>query len=175
METIASPPTVLVVDDDPGNLLFLDAALTPLGYDVIEVRTVAAAERFLTTCRPQLVLLDVYLPGECGIEACRRWRANRAFDEVPIILVTASAARDQRADGLTAGADDYLEKPVEVDTLQRVAQRWIATGRRSGEVPGTSDDDGQALAEAMQRAARHRRLPPRRLHAVPDAPPRAPR
>jgi CheY-like chemotaxis protein len=159
METIASPPTVLVVDDDPGNLLFLDAALAPLGYEVVPLRTIAAAERFLAVSQPRLVLLDVRLPGECGIEACLRWRADRSLDAVPIILITASAARDQRADGLAAGADDYLEKPVEFDTLQRVAQRWLATGRSTGEGPALGDHDSRVLASAMQRAAKRRRGP----------------
>jgi DNA-binding response OmpR family regulator len=149
-------PLVLAVDDEPANLLVIEAALAPLGFDVLAAPDAATARRETQATRPDVVLLDVMMPRESGIEACRSWRASRAWDEVPIVLLTALSAEEHRVAGLGAGADDFLEKPIDPDALERTARRWAATGRSVGPLP-LDGDEGEQLADAMERAARPRR------------------
>ena len=105
---------VLVVDDEETILEFLGMGL---GYEGFTVETatdgpaaLAAAARF----RPDLVLLDVMLPGLDGVEVCRRLRAT---GDVAIIMLTAKGEVDERVTGLDAGADDYVPKPFRFPEL----------------------------------------------------------
>jgi two-component system, OmpR family, response regulator MprA len=105
---------VLVVDDDPNMLSMLRRTL---GFEGFAVTTGADGEHALRTIeleRPDLVVLDVMLPGLDGIEVCRRLR--RRLD-VPLLLLTARGSVPDRVAGLDAGADDYLPKPFAVDEL----------------------------------------------------------
>ena len=151
-------PAVLAVDDEPANLLVIEAVLEPLGYDIRTALDPTAARALMAEERPDVLLLDVMIPGESGIEACRRWRASAEWDGLPIVLLTALRADDHRAAGLAAGADDFLEKPIDVDALGRTVARWAATGRRSGPLPAAGDP-ASALARAMARAAAQRPRP----------------
>src|SRR5919202_1837937 len=105
---------LLVIDDDEQLLAALRRALVYEGYDV----TVAASgEEGLRAARdrpPDLVVLDVRLPGIDGLEVCRRLRAG---DDVPVLMLTARDEVADRVAGLDAGADDYLVKPFAVDEL----------------------------------------------------------
>lgn len=99
---------VLVVDDDPAIGEFLGRGLRYEGFTVETVGDGAAALAAVARSRPDLVLLDVMLPGLDGVEVCRRLRA--AWD-VGIIMLTAKGEVGERIEGLDAGADDYLPKP----------------------------------------------------------------
>ncbi|TXK17655.1 response regulator transcription factor [Homoserinibacter sp. GY 40078] len=99
---------VLVVEDDPTVLEVASAYLESAGY-LVEVATDGfAALEAVAARRPDLVVLDRMLPGIDGAEVCRRIRASST---VPVILLTAMSATEDRIDGLEAGADDYLAKP----------------------------------------------------------------
>ena len=143
--------TILVVDDEPANLMVAEGALSPLGYTIITAPDTAAARKILEATRPDLMLLDVNMPGQTGIEACAQWRAEGLCDDVPIVLLTALDPGEHRSQGLAAGADDYLRKPFDLDALHRMVRRWLATGRRAA-APESQDLAG-SLAEAMHRAA----------------------
>jgi CheY-like chemotaxis protein len=156
MYKVASSPTVLVVDDEPANHLVVEGALSPFGIEVVSVRSSAEAEGFLTLSQPDLVLLDVLLAGEDGIDVCRRWRGRPEWEELPIILVTGLAASSHRREALGAGADDYVEKPIDIDQLHRLVRRWVATGRHRGSLSVVDSEGGGALGVAMERAARRR-------------------
>lgn len=152
---LQTPPSVLAVDDVPANLLVIEAALRPLGFDVRSAASASDARAMALHHHPDLVLLDVMMPRESGIEACRRWRTDASWDGTPIVLLTALRADEHRVGGLAAGADDFLEKPIDVDALIRTTRRWSATGRHQGEVEASGD-----LRDAMHRAATQRPLPP---------------
>ena len=157
---IESPlPIVLAIDDEPANLLVIEAALGPLGFEVFAAADAAAAEPHIEEIRPDVVLLDVMMPGESGIDACRRWRDLGEWDRVPVVLLTALSAEGHRVGGLAAGADDYLEKPIDPDALERTVRRWVATGRSVGPLP-SDGDEGERLAYAMERATRPRWVAP---------------
>jgi DNA-binding response OmpR family regulator len=157
MYRLAPTPTVLVVDDDPADLLLADAALAALGLEVVAAVGADAADAFLRACTPGLILVDLALSPESGTDFCRRWRARQRLESVPILLLTTLKAGEHRSAALSAGADDYLEKPFDILTLQRMVRRWIATGRQPTSAPGRDPRSGE-LAAAMRRAARPRQL-----------------
>jgi two-component system, OmpR family, response regulator MprA len=110
------PVRVLIIDDDRA---LRDALRRALGLSGYEIDTAASGEAGLERIaeqRPDAVLLDVGLPGVDGLETCRRLRA--AGDRIPVLMLTARDAIEDRIDGLDAGADDYLVKPFDVGELK---------------------------------------------------------
>lgn len=105
---------VLVVDDDPNMLSMLRRTLGFEGYQVTVAVNGEVALRAAALERPDLVILDLMLPGMDGLEVCRRLRARI---DVPILLLTARSSIPDRVAGLDAGADDYVPKPFAVDEL----------------------------------------------------------
>jgi two-component system, OmpR family, response regulator MprA len=126
---------ILVVDDEPAVRSALDRALRLERYDVDVAADGRAALDALAERRPDAVVLDVAMPGVDGLEVTRRLRA--AGERVPVLLLTARDAVDDRVAGLDAGADDYLVKPF---ALRELHARLRALLRRAG--PGL---DGAAL------------------------------
>ena len=111
------PPLVLIADDNAMNLDILHARLTAHGYEVL---TAADGETALSLARekhPDLILLDVMMPGLDGLEVCRRLKGDPSLPFMPLILVTARADSRDVVSGLEAGADEYLTKPVDQAAL----------------------------------------------------------
>jgi two-component system, cell cycle response regulator len=104
---------VLVVDDIFANLRLLEAKLSAEYFEVITASNGIEALECMHRCRPDIVLLDVMMPGMDGIEVCRRIKSNPKTHHVPIIMVTALDQADDRVRGLEAGADDFLSKPLD--------------------------------------------------------------
>src|SRR5215210_204121 len=105
---------VLVVDDDEKITGFLRRALAYEGYQVDVADGGAAALALALRSPPDVVVLDVMMPGLSGLEVCRRLRAG---GDVPVLMLTARDEVADRVAGLDAGADDYLVKPFAVDEL----------------------------------------------------------
>lgn len=106
---------VLVVDDDPHILSVITRGLTFAGYDVYSADTGESALPLANHRPPDLIILDVLLPGLDGLEVCRRLRSHAR--ELPILMLTAKGRIPDRVAGLDAGADDYLVKPFSFDEL----------------------------------------------------------
>ncbi|MGH8175098.1 MAG: response regulator [Steroidobacter sp.] len=104
--------TVLVVDDDAAIRRLLVSTLSEAGYDCVEVRNVAAARSYMMEELPDLILLDWILPNTSGLEYLRALKRNDGTREIPVIIVSSRASEQDRVDGLTNGADDYITKPV---------------------------------------------------------------
>ena len=112
---------ILVVDDTPLNVKLLADLLAAKGYGVVTATSGAQALTVLEAERPDLVLLDVMMPGMSGYEVCAAIRANPAHAMLPVVLVTALDPDKERVKGLDAGADDFLSKPVsQAELLARV-------------------------------------------------------
>jgi class 3 adenylate cyclase/CheY-like chemotaxis protein len=112
---------ILVVDDTPLNVRLLADLLMAKGYEVVTADSGAAALARVEADRPDLVLLDVVMPGMSGYEVCQRIRANPATGVLPIVMVTALDPGPERVRGLEAGADDFLTKPInQPELLARV-------------------------------------------------------
>jgi class 3 adenylate cyclase len=107
------PPRILVVDDNPANLEILEARLARQGYEVITARDGDEALIAARAQTPDLILLDVMMPGKDGLQVCRELKAEDGLPFMPIILVTAKADPDDVVAGLDAGGDEYLTKPVD--------------------------------------------------------------
>jgi putative two-component system response regulator len=113
----ATARTILVVDDEDAIRAYFRRLLTAEGYAVVEAADGPSALEAISMGSPDVVLLDVNLPGMSGFEICRRVRQNVATRLTPLIIITALDAGDQRVEGLEAGADDFLTKPVDTQEL----------------------------------------------------------
>ena len=103
---------ILVVDDEPDTRFILKAALTHEGYDVSLASNGQEAFTLLEESVPDVILLDVMMPGMTGFEVCQLLKTDSRWQHIPIILVTALAGKRDLARGLEAGADDFVHKPV---------------------------------------------------------------
>lgn len=112
---------ILVVDDLPENVDLLEAYLEPLGYCVAKASNGADALRKAQEETPDVILLDVMMPGLDGYEVCRRLKAGAETAVIPVLILTALAAREDRVRAMEAGADDFLAKPFNgLELLTRV-------------------------------------------------------
>ena len=115
------PARILVVDDTPSNVKLLADILQVRGYAVITAATGAEALARTEREAPDLVLLDVMMPGMSGYDVCRKMRENPATAMLPVIMVTALDPTQERVKGIEAGADDFLSKPIhQPEILARV-------------------------------------------------------
>jgi adenylate cyclase len=129
---------VLIVDDDPDMVAFLSRLLSKEGLKVAAEHDGRAALAHIAAAQPDLILLDVVMPGMSGFEVCERLKADPATALIPLILVTALEDHASRVRGIDAGADDFLSKPVNreeliarVKSLRRLHQtRRELEGRR---------------------------------------------
>lgn len=119
-----SLPTVLVVDDEAHNREILSIQLEGLA-SVVVASDGAEALDAVESAEPDLVLLDVMMPGMDGFEVCRRIKATRSDHFLPVLLVTALTDQADRNRGLAAGADDFLSKPVDRRELQLRARAFL--------------------------------------------------
>lgn len=103
---------VLVVDDIAANVRLLEAKLLVEYYEVLTANDGASALEIVATAMPDIVLLDVMMPGMDGFEVCRRIKENPATAHIPVVMVTALSDVADRVRGLEAGADDFLTKPL---------------------------------------------------------------
>ena len=127
--------SVLIVDDETDVAHVIDVTLASEGFITHIAADGEQAVKMAEELRPDLVLLDVMMPGVDGVEVCRRLRSNPATAATSIIMLTAKTLPSDRVVGLTAGADDYVAKPFDVDEL---VARVRSTLRRSAQLRGIS-------------------------------------
>jgi two-component system, OmpR family, response regulator MprA len=127
VDGLAARPRVLVVDDDPAIERMLARTLRAEGYDIATVSDGGAALARIERWAPDVVVLDVLMPGLDGTAVTRRLREKG--DAVPILMLTARDAVDDRVCGLDAGADDYLVKPFATDELTARVRALLRRGR----------------------------------------------
>ncbi|KQY66016.1 MULTISPECIES: PleD family two-component system response regulator [unclassified Brevundimonas] len=104
---------ILVVDDVEPNVRLLEAKLTLEYYEVLTACDGATALQIASDERPDIILLDVMMPGMDGFETCRRLKADPVTRHIPVVLVTALDGREDKIKGLEAGADDFVTKPID--------------------------------------------------------------
>ncbi len=131
---------ILVVDDEPQIRRMMRATLTSSGYQVDEAKTGEEALEKFRAFLPDLILLDLNMPGMGGLEACRSMRDG---SEVPIIILTVRNTEKEKVEALDAGADDYVSKPFGMQELMariRAALRRAPSSPQSGPHGFSSDD-----------------------------------
>lgn len=109
---------ILIADDSPTALAHLRRELEPLGHEIVEAADGEAARGKLEDGETDLLILDIIMPKLNGFQLCRDIRADPQLRRLPIIVVTAMERESDRYWGLKQGADDYLVKPVDGDTLR---------------------------------------------------------
>jgi len=139
------PLGVLAVDDDKTNLTVIEKMLVSQGFNVQLATSGKQALESVQKKMPDVILLDVMMPGMDGFEVCRRLKASEATRLVPVIIVTALREREDRIKGFEAGCDDFISKPI--DRLE-----LIARVRALGRVKRLNDDLEHAEAVVLSLA-----------------------
>lgn len=127
-------PLVLIVEDNARNMTLVRDVLGHAGYRTLEARDGEQGVALARSHRPDLILMDIQLPGMDGIEALARLRGNAATAGVPVVALTAMAMKDDRERFLAEGFQGYLEKPIDVQELPRQVAALI--GVPEGETSG---------------------------------------
>ena len=118
---MAAPTTILIVDDEPKNVDYLEQELEGFGYSTVSASNGAEALKIVQTNPPSLILLDVMMPVMDGFKTCGILKAADETRFIPVIIMTALDAVEDRVKGIKAGADDFLTKPVdERELLARI-------------------------------------------------------
>ena len=155
-------PIVLIVDDDADHRELMRLALRRIGHDAVEASGTADAQRLLDAGGVDAILLDVRMPGESGIDFCRRLRAEPATAALPIMFVTADVNDDRILAALRAGADDYLTKPFHrtelAGRLETVLRRRNTSPARAAGAALLAARGALHRAPALEVAERGRRI-----------------
>ena len=156
---------ILVVDDVAMNVKLLSDLLTVKGYTTVTAASGAEALAKLESECPDMVLLDVMMPGMSGYEVCAAIRANPAHAMLPVVLVTALDPAKERAKGLEAGADDFLTKPLNqaellarVKSLLRIKSLYDEVTRQKDELAQWNRTLEQRVAEGVEQLEKVGRL-----------------
>jgi signal transduction histidine kinase len=169
---------ILVVDDIPENVRLLEAVLTPRGYEVVPATSGAQALELVRSERPDLVLLDVVMPGMDGYTVCRTLREDEETAVLPVIMVTSSVG-PEKTKAIEAGADDFIPKPfnhgellTRVKSLLRI-KRYHDTIRAQAaelrELNQTLEQRVEQQVDTLQRQADELRASRARIVAAADA------
>ena len=113
----AQNKTILIVDDIPANLGVMVSYLEQLGFDVVTAQDGEEALQRAQFVQPDLILLDVMLPGMDGFETCRRMKAIASIEAIPVIFMTALTETKKKVEGFAAGGADYVTKPFQIDEV----------------------------------------------------------
>ena len=164
---MSEEPTVLVVDDLPQNVRLLDAVLSPRGYRVLTAGSGQEALDLLKKHEPDLVLLDIVMPGLDGYEVCRRIRDEPATEFLPVMMITASGDQEKLY-AIEAGADDFVAKPFDraellarVRSLVRIKRYHDTIERQSAELSAWNrelEERVRSQVEQLERIGRLRRF-----------------
>ncbi len=117
VEQRSQSPAILIVDDNPANVNVILDYLTEYGYQIMVARTGEAGLELARQDRPDLILLDVVLPGADGFEVCRRLKADGRTRQIPVILMTILTSVEDKLKGFQAGVVDYITKPFQAEEV----------------------------------------------------------
>lgn len=146
---------ILIVDDEPFNVDYLEQELEDLGYQTVSATNGEEALAQVAAEAPDLILLDVMMPGMDGFTVCRLLKEQEETQLIPVVMMTALGAREDRIKGIEAGADDFLTKPVNPQELRARIQTAVkmkqAVDRKFGELRRIKDHFAKFVPEAVRR------------------------
>jgi DNA-binding response OmpR family regulator len=123
--------TILVVDDNHDNVEIMRAFLDSRGYHVVCALDGQSALAKLEEVAPDLVLLDVMMPGMDGWQVCRTIKNHPEYGSTRVVMVTAKGGFEDKVEGMRSGADDYIVKPIDLQELGDKVKRNLAAGGRT--------------------------------------------
>jgi CheY-like chemotaxis protein len=139
---VASRGTVLIADDDPEILTLLSIRLTKKGYKCLEAADGLQTLHMARSQRPDLVLLDVMMPGKNGWEVARELRNDPALASIGIVMLTAIGEKVNEMTSPLYGADDYVDKPFDFNDLEQKISRVIQTRRAQAQAQAAGGGAG---------------------------------
>jgi diguanylate cyclase (GGDEF)-like protein len=160
-------PSVLIIDDEPDNFDVIEAFLSDQGYQLHYAAGGQEAIAALETFAPDLILLDVMMPGMDGMEVCQRIKAIPKWEAVPIIVITALTSKKDLAQCISAGADDFMSKPINrlelnarVRSMLRIRQQYQQIAAFSTQLEAqvqqrTAQLEAMVLQDAMTQLPSH--------------------
>ncbi|MCA9899468.1 MAG: response regulator [Anaerolineales bacterium] len=119
---------VLCVEDNPVNMLLVSRIVEAEGHELIKAVDATAAEAILAETVPDIILLDINLPGKSGLDLAREFKGDVRLAPVPLIATTAQVLVGDRERCLEAGCDDYLPKPLDIRKLREVLRTYLNNG-----------------------------------------------
>ncbi len=124
-----SPKKVLCVEDNSVNMLLVSRIVEAEGHELVQAADGYAAQDILKELVPDIILLDINLPGISGLELAREFKADPRLTSVPLIATTAQVLVGDRERCLEAGCDDYLPKPLDIRKLREVLRKHLGNGQ----------------------------------------------
>ena len=121
---------ILLVEDNPQNMRLFEMTLRPKGYRLLTATDGEEALDMAIREKPDLIIMDIYLPKVSGLEVTKRLRQMPAFNHVPIIAVTAHAMKGDKEKIIEAGCDAYLPKPINTRQLPEVVTEMLLQGQK---------------------------------------------
>ena len=118
--------TILYVEDNPENRMLVRRILISEGYSLIEAKDAEQALNLLSSKHPDLILMDINMPGVDGYTLTTHIKSLPGFANVPILAITANVMRGDREKTIQAGCDGYIQKPIDIDQLTREIERFLA-------------------------------------------------
>lgn len=129
----SQPPLILIVEDNDDNLLLLNYTLASLGCRLISQKDSSAAVVLAKEHLPDLILLDILMPGLSGIDIIRHLKQEPLTSNITAIAVTALASADDREAIMNAGFDDYISKPYMIEDVENMVMEYL--GKKKGFLP----------------------------------------
>lgn len=126
------PGIALIVEDNPDNLLLTRTLLLRAGYQTAEAQSAEDALEQLESCTPNLILMDIQLPGQDGLALTRQLRANPKLAGIPIIALSAHAMAGSQDEAAAAGCDGYITKPIDTRLFSSQLAEVLAAKRDRG-------------------------------------------
>ena len=114
---MSETPKILIVDDEPLNLELLEQELEELGFEIVTASSGAEAVEAAAAQSPDVILLDILMPGMDGFEVCRQLKATAGLREIPVLFMTALSDTDDKLRAFEAGGVDYIVKPFQSEEV----------------------------------------------------------
>lgn len=119
------PKQILAIEDNYSNMLLISRVVEAEGYDLIQAEDGLQALAMLDQETPDLILLDINIPGIHGLDLARRLKADRRLSQIPLVATTANVLLGDRERCLEAGCDAYLPKPLDIRELRQVMRDYL--------------------------------------------------
>ncbi len=126
------PKRVLAIEDNVSNMILISRVVEAEGYELLQAEDGVSALDLLAKEKPDLILLDINIPGIHGLELAERLKANGRLKDVPLIATTANVLQGDRERCLEAGCDNYLPKPLDIRELRQMMDHYLKESSQAG-------------------------------------------